>query len=66
MSKDEGQVNGILAYITTDKNRYLGGAPLTLLATDEEELIDISNAIAEAFLGYLLQLKNGDCLVIKK
>ncbi|MBM4763628.1 hypothetical protein [Bacillus sp. B15-48] len=66
MSKGEGGAKGILAYITTDKSRHIGGAPLAILAKDEDELIDISNAIAEAFLANLLQLKNGDCLVIKK
>ncbi|MTI55850.1 capping complex subunit for YIEGIA [Geosporobacter ferrireducens] len=66
MKKNEGQSNSILAYITTDKNRYLGGAPLTLLAKDKEELVAISDAIAEAFLADILQLINGDHLIIKK
>lgn len=66
MGKDGGSVNGILAYITTDKSRYLGGAPLSLLAKDKEELVEISEAIAEAFLANILQLVNGDCLIIKK
>lgn len=66
MGNDNVQAIGILAYITTDKNRYLGGSSLSLLAQDEDELIAISNAISEAFLAQLLQLKNGDYLVIKK
>ncbi|AOT71981.1 capping complex subunit for YIEGIA [Geosporobacter ferrireducens] len=66
MKKNEGQSNSILAYITTDKNRYLGGAPLTLLAKDKEELVAISDAIAEAFLADILQLINGDHLIVKK
>lgn len=66
MGKDEGNIKGILAYITTDKNRYLGGFPLALLANDKEELVKISDAIAEAFLADILQLVNGDYLIIKK
>lgn len=66
MGQDGGSVKGILAYITTDKSRYLGGAPLSLLAKDKEELVEISEAIAEAFLANILQLVNGDCLIIKK
>lgn len=66
MGRDGGSVNGILAYVTTDKSRYLGGASLSLLAKDKEELVEISEAIAEAFLANILQLVNGDCLIIKK
>jgi hypothetical protein len=66
MGNEKGRINGILAYVTTDKNRYLGGDPLALLANDKEELIKISDAIAEAFLADILELVNGDYLVIKK
>lgn len=66
MGNNGGPINGILAYVTTDKNRYLGGAPLALLAKDKEELDEIADAIAEAFLGNILQLVNGDYLIIKK
>ncbi|AOY74616.1 capping complex subunit for YIEGIA [Clostridium formicaceticum] len=66
MGKDEGQIKGILAYITTDKNRYLGGDPLALLVKDKEELVKISDTIAEAFLADIVELSNGDYLIIKK
>lgn len=66
MGNGEGQINGIIAFITTDKSHYLGGAPLSLLAKDEEEMLEMADIIAEAFLANILQLKNGDCLVIKK
>ncbi len=66
MGNDGGQINGILAYVTTDKNRYLGGDPLALLAKDKEELVNISDVIAEAFLADILELINGDYLIIKK
>lgn len=58
--------NNIIAYVTLDKERYLGGNPLSLLAKDENELSEISEALAEAFVAYILKLSNGDCIVIKK
>jgi len=66
MGNDGAKINGILAFITTDKNRYLGGAPLSLLAKNREELLAFSEAIAEAFLADILELKSGDYLIIKK
>jgi hypothetical protein len=66
VEKNGGQIFGILAYVTTDKNRYLGGEPLALLAKDKDDLIKISNAIAEAFLADILELVNGDHLVLRK
>ncbi|WP_100401205.1 capping complex subunit for YIEGIA [Bacillus sp. FJAT-44742] len=66
MGNNGEQIKGILAMVTTDKNRYLGGAPLSLLAKDQEELIDISNNLAEVFLADILELKSGDHIIIKK
>lgn len=66
MGNNGGGTQGILAYVTTDKNRYLGGDPLAILAKDNEESIEISEAIAEVFLANILQLVNGDYLIIKK
>ncbi|WP_209125279.1 hypothetical protein [Alkalihalobacillus sp. BA299] len=66
MGNNGGQIKGILAFITTDKNRYLGGDPLSLLAKDQAELVDISNSLAEVFLADILELKNGDHIIIKK
>ncbi len=66
MGKDEGQIKGILAYVTTDKSRYLGGDPLALLAKDKEELVKISDTIAETFLADIVELSSGDYLIIKK
>lgn len=66
MKNNEGGIQGILAFITTDKSRYLGGSPLSILARDREELIAFSEAIAEAFLADILELKSGDYLIIKK
>ncbi|ABR49470.1 conserved hypothetical protein [Alkaliphilus metalliredigens QYMF] len=66
MGKGEGSIKGILAYITTDKNRYLGGEPLALLVKDKEELVKISDTIAETFLADIVELSNGDYMIIKK
>lgn len=66
MSQEIAQIKGILAYVTTDKNRYLGGNPLGILAENKNELIDITEALAKAFLAEILQLKTGDCMIIKK
>ncbi|WP_432805965.1 capping complex subunit for YIEGIA [Halalkalibacter oceani] len=45
----------MLAMVTTDKKRYLGGVPL---AKDQEELIEV-------FLADILELKSGDLIIIK-
>lgn len=66
MGSDGVKVNSNLAYVTTDKNRYLGGQPLALLAKDKEELITIADTIAEAFLADILELVTGDYVIIKK
>lgn len=66
MSQEGNQIKGILAFVTTDKDRYLGGNPLALLAKDESEMSDITEALAKAFLAEILMLKTGDCMVIKK
>lgn len=66
MRNGGGQINGIMAYVTTDKGHHLGGEPLALLAKDKEELVKIADAIAEAFLADILELVNGDYVIIKK
>ncbi|OEH85099.1 hypothetical protein BHU72_05675 [Desulfuribacillus stibiiarsenatis] len=66
MGSDAGQIKGIIAYITTDKNRHLSGAPLCLLANDETELKDIALSISRGFFADIIYLPTGDCLVIKK
>ena len=66
MGKESGVLHGIIAYITTDKNRYLGGDSLAILAKDTNELTEISEAIADTFLADILQLVNGDYLIIKR
>ncbi|WP_199619211.1 capping complex subunit for YIEGIA [Paenibacillus alkalitolerans] len=60
------QFQGILAFVTTDKNRYLGGRPLALLAKDEAEMLELATTVAKAFLADIVQFPTGDYMVIKK
>ena len=66
MGKGEDGIKGILAYITIDKSRYLGGDPLALLVKDNEELVKVSDIIAETFMADIVQISSGDYLVVKK
>ncbi|HEX9059072.1 MAG TPA: hypothetical protein VF941_02740 [Clostridia bacterium] len=54
----------ILVYITADKDRVLGGDPLTLLMPEESEREDFIIDIARALRGDVVQLKNGDYMII--
>jgi len=55
----------ILAYVTLNKNRYLGGKPLTLLAENEEEQKMMTQDIAKALKADVSQMQNGDYLIIR-
>ena len=54
----------ILAYITSDENRVKTGNPLTLVIADENERKNCVTDISRALKGNVLQLKNGDYLII--
>ncbi|SHI09573.1 hypothetical protein SAMN02745823_02361 [Sporobacter termitidis DSM 10068] len=54
----------ILVYITADENRVLGGDPLTLLSTDPEETKRLTVELGRALKADVVQLKNGDYLLI--
>lgn len=56
----------ILAYITLDKNRYLGGYPLSLLAENAEEMKILCQDLANALKADVCQMKNGDYLILTK
>jgi hypothetical protein len=56
----------ILAFITLNKNRYLGGKPLSLLAENEEEMKTLSQDLAKALKADVCQMQNGDYLIITK
>lgn len=55
----------ILAYVTLNQDRVLGGNQLTLLAKDEEELKTLTLDIAKALKADVTQLKCGDYMVIR-
>ncbi|MCU6711933.1 hypothetical protein M6D81_24835 [Paenibacillus sp. J5C_2022] len=63
MNKDN---HGILAYVTTDRSRYLGGQPLALLVRDDAEMLELATTVAKAFGADIVQFQSGDCIVIKK
>lgn len=54
----------IIAYITSDENRVKTGNPLTLVILDENERKSCVTDISKAIKGNVLQLKNGDYLII--
>jgi len=55
----------ILALVTLDKNRILGGKQLTLLAKDEAEQKVMTADIANALKADVVQMTSGDYLVIR-
>ena len=56
----------ILVYITADNKRVLGGDPLTLLIQDIEEQKKITVELARALRANVVQLCNGDYIVISQ
>lgn len=54
----------IFVYITADKERVLGGDPLTLYLPEENERKEIIVQISRALRADVVQLKNGDYLII--
>ncbi|AND42938.1 MAG: capping complex subunit for YIEGIA [Bacillota bacterium] len=55
----------ILAFITTNKERVLGGKPLMLLAKDEKDAESLTVDIAKAMKADVVQMKSGDYLVLR-
>ncbi|EFV75089.1 MULTISPECIES: capping complex subunit for YIEGIA [Cytobacillus] len=55
----------ILAFITTNKERALGGKPLMLLAKDAEDAKSLTVDIAKAMKADVVQMKSGDYLVLR-
>ena len=56
----------ILVYVTVNKDRYLGGDPLTLFIENGEERQAFLFALARALQGQVLQLPNGDHMVLRE
>ncbi len=54
----------ILVYITCNGDRVKTGNPLTLVIEDEDERKSCVTDIGRALRGNVLQLKNGDYLII--
>lgn len=54
----------IIVYITADEKRVLGGDPLTLLIKDQNEQKDITVELGRALRADVVQLKNGDYILI--
>lgn len=55
----------IIAYITLDKDRILGGNPLIIIAKDIEEQKRLCRDIAKAMRANISQLHCGDYIIIK-
>lgn len=56
----------ILIYVTDNKDRYLGGDPLTLFLEDAGERQELLFTLARALQGQVVQLPNGDHMVIRE
>ncbi len=54
----------ILAYITDDESRVKTGNALTLIIADENDRKACVKDIGRALRGNVMQLKNGDYLII--
>jgi len=55
----------ILVYVTADKERYLGGDPLSLFMEPGRERQELLFPLAKALKAEVLQLQNGDHLIVK-
>lgn len=55
----------ILAIITLQKDRVLGGKQLSILAKNEDEQKTITQDIAKAIKSDVVKMKNGDYLVLR-
>ncbi len=55
----------ILAFVTLNKERVLGGKQLTLLAENEEEQKIMVKDVAKAMKADVVKMKNGDYLVLR-
>ena len=55
----------ILALVTLNKDRVLGGDQMTLLAQDEEEQKTMTLEIAKGLKADVIRMQNGDYLVVQ-
>lgn len=54
----------IIAYVTGDEKRVLGGDPLTLLVKDENAQKEIVSDLGRALRANVVQLKCGDYVLL--
>lgn len=55
----------ILAVVTLNKDRILGGKPLTLLAQNEEEQKEMTSDLAKALRAEIVRMKTKDYLIVR-
>ncbi|KJS21255.1 MAG: hypothetical protein VR72_11590 [Clostridiaceae bacterium BRH_c20a] len=55
----------ILAIVTLNSKRILGGKPLSLLGENQEEAAIMTQDLAKAMKADIVQMKNGDYLIIR-
>lgn len=56
----------ILVYITAEEHKVIGGNPLALLIKDIEEQKSLVRDLSIALKAHVVQLKNGDYIIISK
>ncbi len=54
----------IIVYVTDKKERVITGNPLSLWITDEDERKQIISDIARGLRANVIQLKNGDYIIV--
>ncbi|MDQ0478654.1 capping complex subunit for YIEGIA [Hathewaya limosa] len=55
----------LLAIVTRDKTRVIGGAQLTLFANNENEQKVMVQDVAKAMKADVVKMKNGDYLILR-
>ncbi|PFA62996.1 hypothetical protein CN378_18320 [Bacillus sp. AFS015802] len=55
----------ILAYLTSERERVISGGPLLLYSNDGDELKQMTVDIAKGLKADVVQLTNGDFMVIR-
>lgn len=54
----------ILVYITSDKDRVIGGDPLTLLVQEKKDKKELAAELGRTLRTDVVQLRNGDYILI--
>lgn len=60
-----GEGISLIAYITLDSNRVIGGNPLILYSKSESEAKELSVDIAKSMKCDVIKMKCGDYLLVK-